>query len=567
MITDESTGPRAAPACAAEVTVESLQRELALRDRVVEAAISLGQAVSLELDLDVLCDVVVDNLAEVFRVETLALLFRDEGSEELYVKRRRGAHEPQNQDGRFVAERDVADTALAEQRAVCLRNSDPDQRDTARTKTFPPPNSMVAVPLKFDASTVHMLAESRAAAAVPLMAERKVKGVLALTWPPDEERPTPQDLRMLEGLASQVAAAIDNAWLYSELKQFNARLEQKVRDRTAELDESNQQLSQTLDELKQTQTQLVQNEKMASLGQLTAGIAHEINNPLAYSISNIALAKDRLAAIERYAQLLTTRADMAAQTDPDDQVRLAVRFIDSLADDPRYREDALAFRADLSATPSHTQPDLVREFLRYVSAREAHESSLPEAVASLERLLDRGGEGLHRVKNIVLDLRSFSRLDEAQFQLASIDDGIAGTASIVTHLAKERRVQLEHHRGISESYACFPAKLNQVILNLLTNALQATEPGGTVTVSTSEQAGGPRIEVRDSGCGIPEAHLSKVFDPFFTTKPVGHGTGLGLSISYKIIEEHKGKIQVTSTVGSGTCFTIDLPRHPTRTKE
>ncbi|MCU0660944.1 MAG: HAMP domain-containing histidine kinase [Myxococcota bacterium] len=234
-------------------------------------------------------------------------------------------------------------------------------------------------------------------------------------------------------------------------------------------------------------------------------------------------------------------------------------FVKSIAELPSYKEDTRWFLSELSSLGAEEKLALLQEFLRYIEVSEEKSTPRDEQISGVRGLLERARDGLSRVKTIVLDLRSFSRLDEAQFQTADIDNGIASTLSIVAHLAKERGVSLEQQRGLAAPYSCYSAKLNQVVLNLVTNALQATSKGGRVTVRTTESGRGPRIEVVDTGSGIPEAHLTKIFDPFFTTKPAGQGTGLGLSISYKIIEEHKGTIAVESKVGVGTKFTIALP--------
>jgi two-component system, NtrC family, sensor kinase len=166
----------------------------------------------------------------------------------------------------------------------------------------------------------------------------------------------------------------------------------------------------------------------------------------------------------------------------------------------------------------------------------------------------------------VMGLRNFSRLDEAVFQDADVDLGIKNTLTILAYAAREKKVRISTNLGLSKNYPCFPAKLNQVVLNLVNNAIDACEVGGEVTVSSEEKDGHFQIHVRDNGHGIKEEHIKKLFVPFFTTKPVGKGTGLGLSISYRIVQEHHGTIAVKrNDTGGGTTFTVRIPVEQPRT--
>jgi signal transduction histidine kinase len=498
----------------ADASFEDLRERLDVRSRVLELSFTLGQAVSAELQLEPLCDLVVARLGSVFRTEALRLDFLEESTGALVDKRAHG-------DVERVAElRRLAVEALAQRALVAIAD----------------------------------------AAAVPLIAERKVKGVLSLAWPPGASHPTREDRLLLEVLAGTIASAIDNAWLYSQIQQMNEHLEENVRRRTRELEAA-------LDELKHTQAGLVEREKMASLGQLTAGIAHEINNPLASVISNVALGRERLDAV--FARERAARALAACEHGSDAEVLAAVlEYVEQLARRPRFRDDAEEFRVDAAGLAEREAARLARRFMEYMATYCARELATErDPTLDVDAMLARAEDGLARVKRIVLDLRAFSRLDEAAVQAVDLDEEIDRTLAILTHLAKDRRVRVEHVPGMRAPYACFPARLGQVVLNLVTNALQATAADGLVVVETRDDLDGVSIAVRDSGRGIPAALQSKIFDPFFTTKPVGQGVGLGLSISYRIVEEHGGRIDVESREGVGTCFTVRLPPRGSRPVE
>jgi signal transduction histidine kinase len=275
--------------------------------------------------------------------------------------------------------------------------------------------------------------------------------------------------------------------------------------------------------LREAQTALVQTEKLASLGQLAAGMAHEINNPIAYVSNNLAVL----------------RRDVPA----------ALQVLD------KYREGLEQLRGVV--------PDLAAEV-----ERMEEEIDLPYIRDSLPRLFERSLDGLKRVRDIIKNLRDFARLDEADFKEADLNAALQSTLEIASHEIKKSAIQLRTQFTELPTVLCHPGKINQVFLNVLLNAVQATAPGGEVMVRTRMDeavgTGGVAIEVQDNGCGIKPEHLPHIFDPFFTTKPVGQGTGLGLSVSYGIIRDHGGSIEVESEVGRGTLFRIRLPSQPPR---
>ena len=270
-------------------------------------------------------------------------------------------------------------------------------------------------------------------------------------------------------------------------------------------------------ELKRTQSRLVQSERLIALGQMVAGVAHEINNPLTFLTNNfVVLERDVLA------------------------------LRDLLA---RYQ------KADPSL--SEQQPELFRAL-----SEQAAIVDLPYILSNLDGLFSRSREGLKRIQQIVKDLRNFARLDEGDLHEINLNTGIESTINIVRGQASKKKVELIVDFGSLPLVTCYPARINQVVLNLLSNAVDACGEIGTVTVRTCPGPRGVEIHVLDTGCGIAPAIRDRIFDPFFTTKPPGKGTGLGLSISHGIVEDHGGTIEVDSTPGEGTHFTVTLPLRP-----
>jgi len=300
------------------------------------------------------------------------------------------------------------------------------------------------------------------------------------------------------------------------LQELNRALEEKVRERTAELSAANQELTERHQELEEAyqelaraQDQLIQSEKLGSLGLLVAGVAHELNNPISFIHSNLDFIKEYVERLHRIIE--------------------AYDAID-LPDGPaRQRVEELKKRARL---------DFILQ-------------TLDELIASCQ-------QGTERVKKIVMDLRTFSRTDDIGPQRVDLHEGIETTLNLLT---KEYQDRIDVHReyGDLPLVECYPGQMNQVFMNLLLNAGQAITGRGDIWISTSAQGNRVSVAIKDNGSGIPQKDLPKIFDPFFTTKKVGEGMGLGLSIAYGIIEKHGGRIRVTSQVGKGTEFTVELP--------
>jgi predicted ATPase/signal transduction histidine kinase len=385
-----------------------------------------------------------------------------------------------------------------------------------------------------DAKTVDFLAGDRyimreqpkSLLCIPIINQGKLLGILYLENNLATGAFTRDRVEVLKLLTTQAAISLENAILYNNLAQANQSLEEyshsleeKVEARTQELHNKNQHLQQTLQELQRTQTQLVQSEKMSSLGQMVAGIAHEINNPINFIHGNIAHASE---------------------------------YVNDLL-------DLLAVYQQQWPNPS----ELVEE--------KAAEIDVDFLAKDLPKILDSMKVGSSRIRNIVLGLRNFSRLDESEMKAVDIHEGIDNTLMILQHRLKEKSDSLEieviKEYGKIPEVSCYAGQLNQVFMNILSNAIDALEDNSElltkpqIRISTELISSNTlRIRMADNGSGMTEAVRQKIFDPFFTTKPVGSGTGLGLSISYQVVvDKHKGQLTCNSTLGKGTEFVIEIP--------
>ena len=311
----------------------------------------------------------------------------------------------------------------------------------------------------------------------------------------------------LKMLYSQRTTELADAHL--ALKEDLARLERTE----VELLSRNAELSDVNEKLAMAHEHLVQSEKLASIGQLAAGVAHEINNPIGYIFSNF-------GSLENY---LTNLFDMLAAYEREEvSVTLPAA---------RERLQALKTKIDL-------------EFLK----------------EDIPVLMRESKEGIVRVRKIVQDLKDFSHVDAGQeWVWANLIQGIDSTLNVVNNEIKYKADVVRDY-GDMPDIECLPSQINQVVMNLVVNAAHAIgSERGTITIRTGVDGDDVWFEVADNGSGIPKDILSRIFDPFFTTKPVGKGTGLGLSLSYGIVQKHHGRLEVTSEVGKGTCFRVTLP--------
>ncbi|TFW32341.1 ATP-binding protein [Massilia horti] len=301
-----------------------------------------------------------------------------------------------------------------------------------------------------------------------------------------------------------------------ELEPALQRLEEDIRKRDAaeaELTRRNNELTELNARLSMAQEQLIQSEKLASIGQLAAGVAHEINNPIGYVFSNF-------ETLGTYIARLLSMLEAYQQAEASIGERAVLEKVSALRD------------------------ELDIDFL----------------IEDIPLMMQESREGITRVRKIVQDLKDFSRADATlEWQWANLHAGIDSTLNIVANEVKYKADVVKEYGDIPE-IECQPSHINQVIMNIVVNGAHAiTGERGVITIRTGCEGEHVWVEISDTGAGIPKDILSRIFDPFFTTKPIGSGTGLGLSLSYGIIQKHNGQIEAQSEPGQGTTFRITLP--------
>ncbi len=315
----------------------------------------------------------------------------------------------------------------------------------------------------------------------------------------------------------------ENETMNRDLQGAKARMEQEIEEHKqtqVALEKEKEEQKVLINKLEDAHCQLLQSEKLASIGQLAAGVAHEINNPICFVNANLSSLKD-------YAGKLLTMLDVYESCDV------------LLQQDP-----AIATRLQQARKASDI--DFVR--------------------SDIGPLIAESLEGTEQIRIIVQDLRDFSRAGEAVWEWANIHTCLDSTLNVVRN---EIRYTAEVVRdyGVLPQVECFPSQLNQVFMNLLVNGAQAIVGQGTITIRTGTEGNQVWVAISDTGAGIAPENMARIFDPFFTTKPVGKGTGLGLSLCYGIVERHGGRIDVRTAVGQGTTFTIWLPVQRTPLKD
>ena len=325
-----------------------------------------------------------------------------------------------------------------------------------------------------------------------------------------------------KGVLISVANALHRRQLEIDNRAYRENLEQIVSQRTAALRKSKKESEQTLARLKQTQAQIIQSEKLASIGQLVAGVAHEINNPTAFVSSNLSTLSDYqndiFSLIKEYKKLIADLKEAMATAEYPGSI-------------PKQVERIVAFESKVD--------------INYI-------------MDDIPNLIKESEEGTERIKKIIMDLKDFAHPGKQELEYANINRNLESTLNIVRNELKYKATVTKDYGELPE-VQCYPQELNQVFMNILVNAAQAIEKQGEIRIATRAVDGQVEVAISDTGSGIQKENLSKIFDPFFTTKEVGKGTGLGLNMAYNIIQRHKGTIEVNSQVGKGTTFTIRIP--------
>ena len=364
-----------------------------------------------------------------------------------------------------------------------------------------------------DAPLVHLPTarslDVRSVILVPLRVKDRIFGVLAVAAN-QPNRFSAADVEPLLAVANHVALAVDRAESFQTIEELSRGLEEKVRVRTEQLQAANEELHAAYRDLQAAQMQLVQREKMASVGQLVAGVAHELNNPIGFVSSNV-----------------TTLEDFVS----------------------RLRTMLEAYRARAAALPEEERHALQEQWTAL---------KVDYALKYLDAMIQGIREGADRTRKIVRDLRVFARSDDQMWQTIDVHEELESSLTLLNHLLQDR-VRVHRKFGTLPAVECLRSQIDQVFLNLLANAAQAIAGEGEITIETRVEGDVAAVAIRDTGAGIASDVMGRIFDPFFTTKPVGEGTGLGLSISYEIVKKHGGEIVAESRPGEGATFTVRLP--------
>ena len=547
-------------------TLKDNQARLAARMREIVALHDAGRAVSSVIDLDSVSRKIVDAVARTFDIQVAALWLVEGGAQ---PRLRASAARARRADVSSVlatdealaaaeALRDLAEQVQRSRQPVRLERAtdNPVHGEAARKAGAPGP--LVALPLD----------RSRQGTAA------RVVGVLAVGRAEDARGFSEADFNLLTTFADQAGAAVENALLYQEVREASEELEKKVRLRTSELTAINHELGKALANLRETQAQLILSERMAGLGLLVAGVAHEINSPTAAIRGSIEGLGSALVRVARHGAELAARAQTgAAASGVTDYLEITAP---QLAERPlptgltarkAARELATAFEgfpdphtlaaelADLGAT--------VADAHRLIEALGPDRALGRQVVAALtdhvylHRTSSTVRHAIGQIQRIVGALKSYSHLDQQATRTeADLHEGLETTLALLHHALRD--IVVERHFGDLPRVPVYVDELNQVWTNLIQNAQQALAGKGTITIETAVEGTAAVVRVIDDGPGVPESALPQIFEPFFTTKPKGEGTGLGLGIARQIVDKHGGEMRCISRPGR-TVFEVRLP--------
>jgi signal transduction histidine kinase len=482
-------------------TTDELAEELAQKSAEISTLQQVSSDINSTLELEDIYDIVLRTMDELFGFHHALILLLDDSGKSLTVAASRG-YEDDTPGGKVAVGTGLIGVVAKKRRMMRVSNLGR-QRGYIAAIRKQMEDAGRADELG-EATPVPGLPNVESQIAIPLMIKDNLIGVFSVESA-EKKVYSESDEVLVTIVANQAASAIHNARLvraaehrrrelaeaHESLKRLNETLEERVRARTAELEQTNR-------ELRETQAQLVQSAKMASLGTLVAGVAHEINTPIGSISANTDLVK-------RASQIVKQR-----------------------------------FEAE-DAPTGH-----------------AEDKKLRQAIETLEQASETELLACNRISSIVRSLRNFARLDESEEKLVDIHEGIDSTLILLRHELKTG-IEVVKRFGDLPKVLCYPSQLNQVFMNLLTNAVVALQGQGKITITTAREGDDVLLSFADTGTGIPLEDLERIFDPGFTTKGVGVGTGLGLSICYRIVQDHRGSIQVTSDLGKGTQFTVRLP--------
>lgn len=544
------------------VTLKDNQARLAARMREIVALHDAGRAVSSVIDLDAVSRKIVDAVARTFDIQLAALWLAEGGAQPRLRASAARARRPDVSSALATDEALVAAEslrALAEQvqrtrQPIRLDRAADDPAYSESAKKAGAPGPLVALPLDRKA---------------------RVVGVLAVGRAEDAREFSEADFNLLTTFADQAGAAVENALLYQEVREASEELERKVRLRTAELTAINSELGRALADLRETQAQLILSERMAGLGLLVAGVAHEINSPTAAIRGSIDGLGAALVRVARHG------GEIAAHATAPDVIRSVTAYLETIA--PQLAERPLATGlvarkmakdigaalpelaslagelGDLGATVDDAKALLAtlgpdRALARHVVA------ALTDHVY-LHRTSSTVRTAIGQIQRIVGALKSYSHLDQqATRSEADLHEGLETTLALLHHALRD--IVVERHYGDVPRVPVYVDELNQVWTNLIQNAQQALAGKGTITIETSVQdvrdGSWAVVRVIDDGPGVPADALPQIFEPFFTTKPKGEGTGLGLGIARQIVDKHGGEMRCTSQPGR-TVFEVRLP--------